>query len=223
VAYHLPYAGKSTIDPHLIYPLEHFVVIRPKSIDFTPAQPGVYETKQPPNQPEAMAAIASNTKPGQKLSFNISGEGMLQAEEQDASAGASNGGANGAASNADSRPGGGLGAPIEAPDPLDKYRWYILSGFGVALVGGAFYIVNRARSVQVTGGASSGPTTPSAVHASSALPANGGPSGAFLQGLKEQLFQLELEHKQGEISDEEYAKSKAALDYTLARAVKRKG
>ena len=43
----------------------------------------------------------------------------------------------------------------------------------------------------------------------------------LMQGLKEELFQLELEHKQGKISDEEYAKTKAALDQTLARAIKR--
>ena len=50
--------------------------------------------------------------------------------------------------------------------------------------------------------------------------ASGG-SGNFLDGLKDELFQLELEHKQGQISDQEYAKTKAALDQTLARALKR--
>ena len=40
------------------------------------------------------------------------------------------------------------------------------------------------------------------------------------EGLKEELFQLELEleHKQGRISREEYEKTKAALDQTLQRA-----
>jgi len=45
----------------------------------------------------------------------------------------------------------------------------------------------------------------------------------LLQGLKEELFQLEMEHKQGKISDAEYTKTKAALDQTLARALKRQG
>ena len=44
---------------------------------------------------------------------------------------------------------------------------------------------------------------------------------ALLAALKEEIFQLELEHKQGQISDAEYAKTKAALDETLARAIKR--
>ncbi len=47
-------------------------------------------------------------------------------------------------------------------------------------------------------------------------------SGALLEALKEELFQLEMEHKQGQISDQEYAKAKSALDQTLARAIKRK-
>jgi hypothetical protein len=223
VTYHMSYSGKATIDPHLIYPLQHLVVILPKSITFSPAQPGVYENKPTPNQPDALAAIASNPQPGQKLSFDVSGEGTLR-QDQEASAGA-----GGSDANADTRPGGGLGAPIEAPDPLDKYRWYILSGFLVVLVGGAFYIVNRARSVKVipAGSASSLPSYPSG---SSVPPASfGSPASStasahsgLLDGLKEELFQLELEHKQGKISDAEYASTKAALDQTLTRALKRK-
>jgi hypothetical protein len=43
----------------------------------------------------------------------------------------------------------------------------------------------------------------------------------LLEGLKEELFELEVEHKQGRISQQEYEKTKAALDQTLARALKR--
>ena len=39
--------------------------------------------------------------------------------------------------------------------------------------------------------------------------------------LKEELFQLEVEHKQGKITQQEYEKAKAALDGTLERAIKR--
>ena len=48
-----------------------------------------------------------------------------------------------------------------------------------------------------------------------------GRSGMLFEALKEELFQLEVEHKQGRISQEEYAKVKAALDQTLERAIKR--
>jgi hypothetical protein len=43
----------------------------------------------------------------------------------------------------------------------------------------------------------------------------------LLEGLKEELFQLEVEHKQGLISQQEYEQAKAALDQTLQRALKR--
>lgn len=229
VTYHMNYSGKATIDPKLIYPLEHFVVIVPKSITFSPAQAGLYQNQQTPNQPDAVAAIVSNAKPGQKLTFDISGEGMLQQpQEQQASGGTAG----------DARPGGGLGAPIDAPDPLDKYRVYILVGFGVILVGGAGFIVIRARSVKVSGamtpsgtvsapvGRASTPAVATAAAGASAspgLPEASGHTSMLLQGLKEELFELELEHKQGKISDADYAKTKAALDQTLARALKRQG
>lgn len=222
VTYHLNYSGKTTIDPRLIYPLEHFVVILPKSITFTPSQTGIYQTQTAPKQPDAIAAIASNAKPGQKLSFDISGEGTLQGQDQEAASGGGNG---------EARPGGGLGTPIEAPDPLDKYRGYILGAFAVILVAGAAFIVVRARSVEVTGGRSSpashaaGAGTPASSASAGSHPILSGPqplghSSMLLQGLKEELFQLELEHKQAKISDEDYAKNKAALDQTLARVLK---
>ena len=52
------------------------------------------------------------------------------------------GGGTQAAAN-DSRPGGGLGAPIDAPDPLHPYRAYILGAFALVLVMGGAYIVSR--------------------------------------------------------------------------------
>lgn len=225
VTYHLNYSGKATIDPKLIYPLEHFVVIVPKSITFTPSETGLYQNQQTPNQPDALASIVSNAKPGQKLAFEISGEGMLQQAQEQQGGGGSTAG--------DTRPGGGLGAPIDAPDPLDKYRVYILVGFGAILVGGAVFIVLRARSVKVTGAMtpSGAPAERASTPAAASVAAGASPAGAassghasmLLQGLKEELFQLELEHKQGKLSDEDYAKTKAALDQTLARALKRKG
>jgi hypothetical protein len=43
----------------------------------------------------------------------------------------------------------------------------------------------------------------------------------LLEGLKEELFQLEVERRQGQISQAEYEKAKSALDQTLERALKR--
>jgi hypothetical protein len=214
VSYHLPYSGKATVDPKLIYPLDHFVVILPKTVQFSPAEQGIYEDKQPPSPPGAIAEVAGKARPGQMLAFEISGNGVLQDnassdESQDATPAA-------AAPGSDTRPGGGLGPPIDAPDPLQKYRWYILGCIAALLMVGAGYITMRSKGVAIPDFASSMET---AERESGTRPAT---SSGLLDALKEEMFQLEIEHKQGHINQEEYDKAKAALDHTLERALKRK-
>jgi len=46
-------------------------------------------------------------------------------------------------------------------------------------------------------------------------------SSKLLEALKEELFELEVERKQGRLSQEEYDKARSALDHTLERALKR--
>jgi hypothetical protein len=205
VTYRLPYSGKATLDPKLIYPLEHFVAIVPRSLGFAPSSTGVYQDKQPPDLPSAVAEVASNPRPGENLAFEITGQGMLESENQNASnQGASPGGTG---APADTRPGGGLGRPGDEPDPMDPYRWWLLGGFAVVLAGGAVYITSRSKSPLAVTGPAERPASRSAT---------------LLDALKEELFQLEMEHQQGEISAEEYASAKAGLDQALARALKRK-
>jgi hypothetical protein len=47
------------------------------------------------------------------------------------------------------------------------------------------------------------------------------PSSKLMEGIKEELFQLEVERKKGQISQAEYENAKAALDQTLERALRR--
>src|SRR5580700_9486194 len=104
---------------------------------------------QDPRQADAVVQVASNTTAGQPLAFKISGTGTMsdEAEESKEQKGSPVGGAqtSGAVAGRDSRPGGGLGPPIDAPDPLEKYRWYILGGFALVLAAGAIYIARRPR------------------------------------------------------------------------------
>lgn len=204
VTYHVAYAGKATVNPHEIYPLQHFVAILPRALDFTPNQSGIYQDKQPPDMSDAIAEVASNPGLGQNLAFEISGEAMFPDQNQNQNA--SNGSSGTTSTPANSLPGGGLGKPGEDPDPLDQYRWWLLGGFGIVLAGGAVYTTSRYKS-PATAVVAVGPN---------------GASSTLLDALKEELFQLEIEHKQGQISDPEYAKAKSALDQTLARAIKRK-
>jgi hypothetical protein len=119
----------------------------------------------------------------------------------------------------DSRPGGGLGPPIDAPDPLEKFRWYILGGFGIVLAAGAIYIASRSKAPAVPDFGPSDVELADIPTAPKPKPADR--TALLLEALKEEIFQLEVEHKQGHISQQEYEKAKAALDQTLERAVKR--
>jgi hypothetical protein len=184
-------------------------------MQFTAEQGTAFQSMQDPRQSDALVEVASNTTIGQPLGFSVAGTGVLSD-----SGGESQGGGEGATvAGRDSRPGGGLGPPIDAPDPLEKYRWYILGGFGVVLAAGAIYIVGRSRTAAVPDFAPANIEPPQAARPAKPKPADR--SSLLLDALKEEIFQLEVEHKQGRISQQEYEKAKAALDQTLERAVKR--
>ena len=129
VVYTVPYTGSINIDPKSVYPLEHFVAIAPKSMQFAPASDATYKVAPFPGQPDANVEVASSTQVGQAMAFKLTGEGTLAAPADDN--GQSGGGSS---AQSDNRPGGGLGPPIDAPDPLQKYRWWILGGFAAVLV-----------------------------------------------------------------------------------------
>jgi hypothetical protein len=235
VIYELPYAGSANIDPRSFYPLQHFLVIVPKSMKFSAAPGTNFKPMNDPNQPDANVQLASTTTVGQTLAFKISGEGTLRARVQDGSTQVEN-----ASAQNENRPGGGLGPPIDAPDPLQKYRWSILGGIAAALVAGAIHVALRRRPTarndarqkaqflkieehDLDHEAVEAPTERTkefrAVRAQP--PAERSSSSMLLEGLKDEMFQLEVECKRGEISQQEYDKVKAALDQTLERALKR--
>jgi len=248
VAYQVPYTGSANIDPKSIYPLQHFVAIVPKSIQFTAAPGTTFQSMNDPQQPDANVQVASGAHAGQSLAFKISGEGVLQTRDENGGApsagGSQSGSAQGGSAN-DTRPGGGLGPPIDAPDPLQKYRWWILAGFALALVIGGVFVASRQQAAN-RAARSKGKSLPTLQnqddededYAAAEAPvardagevrvseartqrAPRGSSSMLLEGLKEELFELEVEHKQGRISQQEYEEAKSALDHTLERALKR--
>jgi hypothetical protein len=215
VVFHQPYRGEASIDPKELYGTQHFVVMLPKTMQFVSTSGTTFASMNDPRQPDAVVQVASNTKAGQPLAFKISGTGVLTDQEGSNQDGASQ--AAGGTTGRDSRPGGGLGPPIDAPDPLEKYRWYILGGFALVMAAGAVYITTRRRQASLASFSDVElPELPRAVTSSAP-----GRSGLLLDALKEELFELEVEHKQGRISQQEYEKAKAALDQTLERALKR--
>ncbi len=246
VAYQMPYSGGASLDPKSIYPLDHFVVMLPKSMQFTAAAAtSAFKLVDYTQEPDAAVQVASNTTPGQNLAFKLSGEGVLEAQQEgsQAQSGAQSGNQPGAESGAappagaqnNNRPGGGLGPPIDAPDPLQQYRWWILGGFVAVLLLGGVIVASRqqsasralARQRDAASGLPSekilteeddyGPAEVLAPRAASVAR----PGSMLMEGIKEELFQLEVERRQGQISQAEYEQAKSALDQTLDRALKR--
>ena len=156
ISYHMPYSGEASFSPKPLADVQHFVVMMPKSMTFTPKNAQSFQSMQ---DPQSTIMVATNVKPGQDLSFRVAGSGVFQADNQQggqaggaqagggADAGGGAMGGSQAAAN-DNRPGGGLGAPIDAPDPLHDYRAYILGVFALVLVMGGAFVVSRSNRSQ---------------------------------------------------------------------------
>jgi hypothetical protein len=251
----LPYSGEIKIDPKLLYPAQHFVVVIPQTMQFKAENPPSFDAMHDPSQGDSTVEVAKETKPGQILAFSLKGQGVITESPGDTASGAAQQqdqqqqgqqqpetSGNRASDNrsSDNRPGGGLGVPIDAPDALQKYRWPILGAFALLLAIGGWVVTKRQ---PVTPGASSSgtvasssseakpvssstdfsavlrPTVPTPAASEPVAPA--AKSSMLLEALKEELFQLEVEKKQGKITPEDYEKARAALDQTLDRALKR--
>ena len=146
VQYHISYNGKYSFKPQLQMPAENFVVYVPKSMSFANASGADFQTVQ--DDPRVLTNIAKNVRAGQSISFSISGEGQMPRNQQQPgmSPQAMMGGGGQAESSApSSTPGGGIGNPIGTPDPLTKYKWWILGGLTLLLVLAAIYLL-RGRS-----------------------------------------------------------------------------
>jgi len=246
----LPYTGEIKIDPKPLYPAEHLVVVLPKTMQFKAANPQSFQSMQDPSQGDSTVEVARQTQPGQPLGFTLTGNGVITESPGSIASGAARQQDQMQQQqqqpdqpqtrdnrSPDNRPGGGLGVPIDAPDALQQYRWPILGAFALLLAIGGWLVTKRqpvtavaATSAAKTGAASSGhsvavhPPTPTAT--APATPAVSAPvarSSMLLEALKEELFQLEVEKKQGKITPEDYEKARAALDQTLDRALKRQG
>jgi hypothetical protein len=240
VTYSLPYSGSAKFTPKLADAADNVVIMVPKSMTFTPDPSTRY---QPINDDiNAQTFVAKNVSPDQGLGFSVSGSGALPRDVQTAQ---SNNGQPGAApAAADNRPGGGLGTPIDTPDPLSKYKWWILSGVGLILViAAAFFLRRPARSEEVAVAAPSNspaveqyaapltwtqgeppPTTVAPIPPTPPIPAAPDPADhtrSLLNSLKEELFALEADRARGNVGEVEYAAHKQALEAIIRRALNR--
>lgn len=235
VQYHLSYNGKVTFTPQLQMPADNLVVYVPKGMTFGNAKGAEFQSAE--QDPRVQTFVAKNIHPGQSVEFTLSGEGQMPREAQNAAMGQQTIGGMGDAGSADAgnRPGGGIGNPIGTPDPLSKYKWWILGGLALLLVSAAAYMLRKQGAM--AGGlpatlsdaafeskpmpvAASSQASSSGVQASSSFaPASAG-KAALMNILKEEMFAIESEKLSGTISPVEYAEVKAGLEAVLKRALK---
>ena len=227
VSYHMPYSGEASFDPKALYGAQHFVVVLPKTMKFSPGPGENFQSMDDPRQSDAVVQVASNTTAGQPLAFKISGTGTMSDQPEEAKGGGSPVGGpqtsgaqtSGAVAGRDSRPGGGLGPTHRRSRPAGKIslvhsrRLWDCAGSRRDLHRSAAPNRRSPRFRPVRCELPDFPLAPK--------PKTADRSSLLLEALKEEIFQLEVEHKQGRISQQEYEKAKAALDQTLERAVKR--
>ena len=189
VTYTMPYSGQAEVKPTLLRPAENYAVSVPKSMTLEPGNGSSLQQKG--DEMGLMVFVAGNVTPGQNVSFRLSGTGTAPPPQDDAAQ------QPGAANS--NRPGGGIGTPINSPDPLSKYRWWIIAAVALAMVAGAGYVMSRGEAP-----------------AKAAVAA--GPS--LQEAIKEELFALESEKINGKISDREYAEARAGLERLMKRTVR---
>ncbi|HTW48257.1 MAG TPA: hypothetical protein VMD92_09920 [Acidobacteriaceae bacterium] len=246
IGYHVPYSGSLVLHTHVAMPTDNFAVMVPKSMAVSG---GAFQPlPADANEPGINTSLATNVTPGKPLEYTVSGTGSMPREQQGQPDNAQGAAAMGAAADQSggtqapdqtaqsSRPGGGLGNPIDTPDPLNKYKGWILSALGLALViAAAFLLRSKGQQPAVAGAVPVQPAAPAlpavpvahatapAAHTARPAPAVNGTvqRGAMLTALKEELFSLETERLEGKLSEKEYADLKSAFEIVLRRALAR--
>ena len=219
ISYHVPYSsGKFTFKSQVTLPADNVAVLLPKSMTLTAGAGAAF--KSVPEDANIQTFVAKNGTPGKSIEFTISGSGaMPQAPAQGGQPMGGGAAPDASATGNGNQPGGGIGAPINTPDPLSKYKWWILGGLALLLAAGAAFLL-RMPGPMGKPAASPAQNSNAATHAALANPST--THAALLNALKEELFALESEKIAGTLAPEEYAQVKAALEIVLKRALNRK-
>ena len=211
IEYTVPYSNSFTFHPQVSLPTQAVGVLLPKSMSFVAGSKSAFQSVQ--GDANVQTFLARNLLPGKELAFTVAGSGSMPLEkESDDSQ---------AASTAAGQPGGGIGEPINTPDPLSKYKWWLLGGLALLFAAAAGFLLRKTSGAPVIPGAEgrSIRSVPGAPRfASPAIPEEA--DATLLSGLKDELFALESERLSGTLDTEEYAAQKAALESVLKHALK---
>lgn len=217
ISYDLPYnVGRYTFHSLMTLPADNLAILLPKSMTFNGAVAGQFRSYN--EDPSIQTFIYRNAPANKLVTFSVSGTGQMPRPKQSE---------NSAASGNGGRPGGGLGAPIDTPDPLTKYKWWILGALTLIMAIVAAFLLRKPATATATAASGSGPAdapTPQATPAAQPASASQTPPGSgntVLDALKEELFALESDKIAGKLSPEQYEEAKAALETVMKRALKR--
>jgi hypothetical protein len=219
ISYTIPYSGSFTFHPQESLSAQSVGVLLPKSMTFAAGSGSAFTAIN--QDPNIQTFVAKNAIPGKALEFTVSGTGSMPREDQ----GAAGPGGPEAAAPGGGQPGGGIGEPINTPDPLSKYKWWILGGLALIFVAAAAFLLRRpagAAGVPVVQAPNPSVTATTPAYSAPMAASLASKNGALLGALKEELFTLESEKLTGAISPDEYAETKAALETVLKRALKHK-
>ncbi len=214
IGYTLPYSGSYTFHSHVTLPADNFAVLLPKSMTFTAGSGPQFQSVQ--EDPNVQTFLIRNAQPSQDIAFTVSGNGAIPRDQQ--------GQQGNSGQVANGQPGGGIGAPINTPDPLSKYKWWILGGLALILAAAAAFLLRKPEGAVQPAGATGASAAMPAYTPTATVPGGlpAAKNAALLSALKEELFSLESEKLSGTIQPEEYATVKAALETVLKRALNRK-
>jgi hypothetical protein len=213
ISYTLPYKGSLQIKAHPSLPTDMVAVMVPKSMTFKAPSGSPFAKAE--GNPAAETVIARSVPAGEQLAFTVSGTGQLpqeQAADQSGNGGGMPGQPDANSAPADNRPGGGMGAPIDTPDPLSKYKWWIIGILVLALAAVAGFLLSKPTAV------ASSATLRADTPAMPQAPLSG---RSTLDALKEEIFTLETDRLSGKLSEADYAEHRAALEIILKRAINR--
>jgi hypothetical protein len=214
--YHLRYSGSLAFDPRLTTPATTFIVMMPKSMTF---KPGAGTSFEPSDKfPGVQTYLVRNVSPSQSLAFTISGTSLMPRDFQnaepnqggpnDAGPGADTSRGAGNQAAADNRPSINHGNPIDTPDSLNKYKWWILGGIALVFAVAAGFLLRKHADA-----GTANPLLAQLVPSAAAL------ADSRLTALKNELIALETDRVQGRVSEPEYGELKSALELTLRRAL----
>ena len=165
VGYRIPYSGSASLRAHVTLPAENVAIMLPKTMTFDGGK-NFQALGADASGPGTQTWLATKVQPDAPVPFTVSGTGSMPREQQNPQGDQGQGGMGqamgttadpGAGGGQDQSspqtggPGGGVSGavPVGTPDPLSKYKWWILSGVGLVLVIGAAFMLRAKPGQQV--------------------------------------------------------------------------